>query len=102
MRSVVYGILLISSLLMFGCASAFDVYHVPKSCNSCGGEYGHEALFYTLPKTVVTVDATVDKKVVTPGVCEQWIPNLFGLTKERLATLVELPPKKLDDEEIER
>lgn len=70
MRSLFRGIPAVAFLLLVGCASAFDVYRVPKPCEGCSNTFGKEALFYALPQTIVTVDAVVDKRVVTDGPCK--------------------------------
>jgi hypothetical protein len=68
------------TLLLFGCASAYDVHHMT-SGNNNSASAGRERIFYALPRTVVTVDASVEKRLVEKGPCNAHI----GLIAEKLA-----------------
>ena len=85
MRSLLRGIPAVAFLLLVGCASAFDVYRVQKPCDGCSKTFGKEALFYALPQTIVTVDAVVDKRVVTDGACKGELA-LLGADAEALVS----------------
>jgi hypothetical protein len=67
----------LASLILSGCASSFDVYHVPRNCDGCSNKFGKHVLFYALPETVVTVDAVVEKKIVEDGPCKDKVTEDF-------------------------
>lgn len=73
----------LAALLLTGCASSFDVYHIPRQCDDCSTKLGDKVLFYALPETIVTVDAVVEKKSVEDGPCKEFV------TKEFLGGVIE-------------
>lgn len=50
-----------------GCARAYDVHRVSTAAN--GPRFASKAIFYALPRTVVTAQASVTKTQIRPGGC---------------------------------
>ena len=90
------ALLLIPAILaqLAGCARVYDVHRVSTAANS--PRFSSKAIFYALPRTVVTAQASVTKTQIRPGDCSNQAALLTELgvdqaTQDLLTELLKRP-----------